>query len=65
MGKEERDEQTIQNDKASDYFKPEDHALASEAGVESLHDDTHAHVDHSNDDRGSHLDAVDEGQVLG
>ena len=58
-------EEAVQDDKTSDNFKPEDNTLGSEAGVEALNDDTHAHVEDADNDRGSHLDTVNKSQVLG
>lgn len=58
-------EESIQDDEPSNNFKPEHDVLALEAGVEALDDDAHAHVEHTNDHRGPHLDAVDKGEVLG
>lgn len=58
-------EEAVQDDQPSNHFKPKHDVLALEAGVEALDDDAHAHVEHTNDHRGPHLDAVDEGEVLG
>merc|ERR1719272_2299614 len=58
-------EKSVQDEEAANDFEDEDESLSSEDGVESLDGDTHAHVEHSDDDGGTHLDGVEEGQGVG
>lgn len=58
-------EETVQDDQTANDFEEQDDYLSFVDSVKTLDDDSHAHVSDSDDDRGSHLDGVEEGQGVG